>query len=181
MMLRSFAAVQASDLGFAPNRLLTAEVALPERQYPTAGEVHAYYDRAVGELASIPGVDRVGSVLLLPMNHETPMRDIAPAGAEPPSRLDWPLAIYNRASPGYFEALGTPLRAGRPFREGDGEDVAVVSESLARRHLGAGDPIGATLLLDTRGQTEELTVGGGSETCSMRTSSMKTGRSSTGR
>jgi putative ABC transport system permease protein len=158
LMLRSFAAVQTSELGFDPDRLLTVEVQLPERQYAGGGEVDTYYDRAVTELTSIPGVDHVGSVLLLPMNHEMAMRDIALGGREPPSQQDWPLAIYNRASPGYFEALGASLRAGRTFQEGDGEGVAVVSESLARRHLGPGSPIGTTLLVGTRGQTEELTV-----------------------
>lgn len=160
LMLRSFAAVQATDLGFAPERLLTVEVELPERGYAGAEEVETFFERAASELSSLPGVDHVGAVLLLPMNHEMAMRDIAAAGSEPPSQLGWPLAIYNRASPEYFEALGAPLRAGRPFREGDGEDVAIVSESLARRHLGAEAPVGATILVDTRGQTEELTVVG---------------------
>jgi predicted permease len=48
-------------------------------------------------------------------------------------------------SPGYFEAMGVPLRRGRFFNDGDtGQSprVVIIDERLARRFWGTADPIG---------------------------------------
>ena len=55
---------------------------------------------------------------------------------------------WRYVSAGYFEALGIPIRRGRSFSDADratGERNVVVSESLARRLVGDGDPIGKRL------------------------------------
>jgi predicted permease len=53
-----------------------------------------------------------------------------------------------RVGPGYFEALGIPLRAGRGFRQDDGraqEPVVIVNEAMARQHWPGQNPIGKRL------------------------------------
>ncbi len=58
-------------------------------------------------------------------------------------------ATFSLAGPGYFAAMGIPLRRGRDFAAGDGFDrpfVAIISESLARRSFPGQDPIGHTIL-----------------------------------
>jgi putative ABC transport system permease protein len=48
-------------------------------------------------------------------------------------------------SPGYFNAIGMPLKSGRDFTERDNEKVAgvvVVNQALARRYFPNRDPIG---------------------------------------
>jgi len=55
---------------------------------------------------------------------------------------------WRYVSVGYFEALGIPIRRGRSFSDADrapGVRNVVVSESLARRLVGDGDPIGKRL------------------------------------
>ena len=76
------------------------------------------------------------------------------AGERPPGRLgagvaDDPLsapqAVVHYATPGYFDTLGIPIRAGRDFTEQDGETsprVTVIGESLAERLWPGQDPIG---------------------------------------
>jgi putative ABC transport system permease protein len=57
-------------------------------------------------------------------------------------------ADFRVATPGYFEAMGIPLVAGRAFADGDapdGQHVAVVSESLARRQWPGQDPLGRVI------------------------------------
>jgi putative ABC transport system permease protein len=59
---------------------------------------------------------------------------------------------YRTGTPGLFEALQMPLRAGRAFSDADREDtqpVAIVSESLARRHWPEGDPLGKRIKFST--------------------------------
>lgn len=53
-----------------------------------------------------------------------------------------------RVGPGYFEALGIPLRAGRGFTEEDGrvqEPVVIVNEAMARLHWPGQNPVGKRL------------------------------------
>jgi putative ABC transport system permease protein len=57
-------------------------------------------------------------------------------------------ADFCLVTPGYFEALGIPLRRGRAFDARDGIDAphaAVISESLARARWPDQDPLGRTL------------------------------------
>jgi putative ABC transport system permease protein len=53
-------------------------------------------------------------------------------------------------TPGYFEALGTPLRAGRTFTDADRADtlpVIVVNETMARTFWAGTSPIGRRLTM----------------------------------
>lgn len=162
LMIRSFGEVRETDLGFRPERILTVAVNLPRNGYETAEEVRAYYERATAELGSLPGVDGVGAITHLPMNHEMVVRQFAVPGAEPARAADWPLALYARVSPGYFRAMGVPLLAGRPFRDADGagSDIAIVSASLAERRFGGESPVGRTLTFGDPPDSETLTVVG---------------------
>lgn len=57
-------------------------------------------------------------------------------------------ADFRVATPGYFDAMGIPLIKGRAFTDrdaADGQHVAVVSESLARRQWPGQDPIGRVI------------------------------------
>lgn len=57
-------------------------------------------------------------------------------------------ANYVAASPGFFRALGIPLKRGRFFTDAEGMDtppVAIVSEALARQTWPDRDPLGQTI------------------------------------
>jgi putative ABC transport system permease protein len=54
-------------------------------------------------------------------------------------------ALFYRVSPGYFEAMGIPLLAGRDIAaedRADGGEVVVVSASLAEQHFPGESPLG---------------------------------------
>ncbi len=62
--------------------------------------------------------------------------------------MDWRLA-----TPGYFDAAGIPVLTGRTFRAGDdlqGEPVAIVDETTARRFWPGKEALGRRLLLSGR-------------------------------
>jgi putative ABC transport system permease protein len=70
---------------------------------------------------------------------------VAIEGAEPvaPDRL--PVARYWIISPGYFDTLGIPLRAGRAFTDADDAThvgAAIVSEAFARKFWNTTDVVG---------------------------------------
>jgi len=74
--------------------------------------------------------------------------DFVTADSPNPPAGEVPDANYIVVGPDYFRALGIPLRAGRTFSEMDtpgGQQVAIVSESLAQKYWPGENPIGKRL------------------------------------
>jgi predicted permease len=104
-----------------------------------------FHLRVVERLEEIPGVTEAGAVQFMPLFPgfgqfpvTTGARDSVPGSEE--------RAVYLRVTPGFFEAMAMPLLRGRGFDQRDSAGaapVAVVSQSLARRLFGDGDPIGS--------------------------------------
>jgi putative ABC transport system permease protein len=163
LMLRSFLALQDVDLGFRPHSVVTVEITLPERGYPDHERQQSYFERAVSELEALPGVRAAAAVAPLPMNHALWSTSFAPARRAPAAGEDWPQAREFRVSPGYFDAMGIPLREGRAIAEGDGLDaprVVQVSRSLAERHWPGRSPIGKAILIGDPTAPETASVVG---------------------
>jgi predicted permease len=163
LMLRSFLELQDVDMGFVPENVLTVEVTLPESAYPDHVRQESYFERGRAELASLGPVRSVGVTEPLPMNHELWSTQFALPGKAPARSEDWPAAREFRVSPGYFDAMGIPLRAGRAVEAMDGAEapkVLLVSESLARLHFPGRDAIGEMLLLGDALKSEPWTIVG---------------------
>ena len=65
------------------------------------------------------------------------------------------------ATPGYFAAIGTPLRAGRLFTARDDANaprVALVNEAFARRYFAGGSVIGQRLIFDDGSPNEVVGI-----------------------
>ena len=144
LLLRSFRQVLGVDTGFDPRQVLTIDVSLPDSRYPEDPGKAAYYQRLLGDLEQIPGVEAAGLIQHLPlggMAHNGSFDvegrgDSHAAGVHPGYRV---------ASAGYFAAMKIPLLRGRLFGPGDHAgtpDVAVVNRSLAEKLWPGGDPIG---------------------------------------
>lgn len=136
LLLRSLAAAQHSDPGFDTRRLLTFSLDLPAKQYRNPEAVRQFYGSLTDSLRHLPGVTGVSAVHCPP-----PMGDCGdwfysvPGRPDPP-RDQVPVALFNRADPGYFHMMGIPVRQGREFSDTDrpdGRKIAVINESLARR------------------------------------------------
>ena len=151
LMLRSMQQVQAVDLGYDAERVVTVEVIPPESRYPDRGDVDAYFQTLQAGLEALPGVEAGGQVYPLPLNHETIPVPYAVAGQEPAEEDDWPTALHMSVDPGYFAAMGTELVAGRAFDAASGDastaPEVVVSRALAQRAFGGADPVGRSLAL----------------------------------
>ena len=161
LMVRSFAAVSRVDLGFDAERILTVEVAPPHTDYPTIEAIDHFFQRARDAVAALPGVRAVSSTAWLPLNHENPVFQFATPELSGAPVEEWPAAIRGSIAPGYFEAMGIRMVAGRDFGPMDGPDappVAIVSRSLAERHYPGEIPIGRTLLIEE--ESEPVTIVG---------------------
>jgi len=146
LLLRSFAALVATDPGFQPRRAIALSTFFPERGYPKRSDILAVDQRLLERLATVPGVETLGASTDLPFASSERRALIVDGGADratapPVTTQSWVLGDY-------FRAAGIPLRAGRLIGPQDAEGAApvvVVSDSLARRFWPGQDPIGQRL------------------------------------
>jgi predicted permease len=123
--------------GFTPDHALSFQLSLPPAGYATPEALGAFFDRLKDRLETIPGVERVGAVSLLPLSGLLSAVDVVFPDRPAPPPDEVPQAHFRIATPAYFAAAGITIVDGRPFAEDDrrhGRSVAIVSRTFARRH-----------------------------------------------
>ena len=156
LTLRSFQSVLNLPPGFQTKGILTASVALPgvavSRTNPS---ILAAFDQIEEKLRSLPGVRAVGATTHLPLSGRDSRRGVGIEGRTPTP--DAPTRAHPRAvTPGYFQAIGITLLAGRPFTAADSATapkVAIVNDTMARRYWPGASPVGKRVRL---GGTDDM-------------------------
>ena len=144
LLVRSFVRLTNVDPGYRPERVVTAHVMMPPGSKPDRGDRFA--GEALSRIRALAGVASAGAGNMMPMFLRQavatfPLPD--PSGVSPEITAR---ATSYMVTPGYIEALGVRLRAGRSFDEHDvqsGTRAMLVNELFARRYLGPGPVVGA--------------------------------------
>jgi putative ABC transport system permease protein len=150
-MVRNFARLVATDVGYDPAGLTRVRIGLPETAYADPARRASVVAQIADRVRAVPGVAAAGVTMIQPVPRTranigtslVPDTEIDPA-APPP--------IVNRrlVTPGYFEAVGLALERGRGFDRRDREataPVVIVSRSAARRFWPRSDPVGRRVRL----------------------------------
>jgi putative ABC transport system permease protein len=143
LLVRSLSELARVDPGFRTEDRLAIRLFLDTRRYDEAEKVAEYYRRLTDRLSQQPEVAAIGASSALPMDplgiaYDLPYRL---EGQEELADNELPLADFRVVTPGYFEALGAKLVAGRTFDGFDragGPMVALVNETMARQVWPAG-------------------------------------------
>ena len=145
LLIRTSINLLRVDPGFDSDRVMTAEVSLTDERYAEEGGLLDFYLRALEEIGSIPEVEAVGSVYPLPLfGRRISTRAYVEGAPAPGPDEQRPIVELRFVSPGYLEAAGLHLVAGRFFNESDTADspaVVVVNESFVRQLVPHGEPI----------------------------------------
>jgi putative ABC transport system permease protein len=145
-LIQGFASLRAVDLGFEPERRVTLDVTLLGERYPNPAAVAVAARGLLDELRALPGVEAAGATFNVPLRGTPEASLFIELPGEPLDPLN-PLQSRQRVvSPGYFDAIGTRLVAGRDFSYDDRPGtpaVVVVNETFVRRNLPGRDPLGA--------------------------------------
>jgi putative ABC transport system permease protein len=150
LLIRSFVGLMNVDPGFQRDRVLVAQVFAWDYN-PTPAQLRTFFDTTIGRLAALPAVQHVGAVSAMPFieSNINIQNVIAISGRTEPAQGEAPRAFLSVATPGYFDAMRIPLKAGRHLEARDGPDskrVAVITDTLARRYWSSeADAIGDTL------------------------------------
>ncbi|NKB86727.1 MAG: FtsX-like permease family protein [Acidobacteria bacterium] len=140
-----------ADPGYRTEGLLTAEVLLPEADYPTEEDVIAFYSEVTRRVEALPGVESAAATSELPLQPGTGRWDVLYVeGNEPAADTLPPAVIFRYVTENYFETLGIPIQRGRGFNaaDGPGAPVAIVSQTTARDFWAGEDALGGTAWQD---------------------------------
>lgn len=140
LMIRTFQQLRGVDPGFTdPASLQTLRIAIPDSSITDQRMVTRLENDIADKLTSIPGVTAVGFAGIVPMEDGGHGWSLIYAEGKTYAG-DPPIRYYNYISPGYLNALGTRLIAGRDFTWSeiyDGQPKVIISENFAREEWGS--------------------------------------------
>ena len=148
LMVQSFRRLASTPTGFDPDHLLTVRVPLMHYKYSPPQSADFYRD-VLARIRAIPGVKSAGMANNLPFTGF----HVSLAFPSPPNSPGGPgstVGVAGRSvSPGYFQAMGTPLVEGRDFTDAenriDAPCVRIVNQAMARLYWAGRDAVGQQL------------------------------------
>jgi putative ABC transport system permease protein len=164
LLINSFIRLNRVELGFNPEKVLSASLDLSPRKYPTGDERIAFVEQARERIRNLPGVRSVSFA------SSSPFMDGVYASfgikGRPSDAHENELVPVSTITPDYFEVMGIPLLRGRPFAETDDKGsagAAIINENFARRFFPNDNPLGKSVILDVnreKGSPREFEVVG---------------------
>ena len=150
LMFRTFLNIQRVNLGFDPRGLLTFQ--LLGNVGTTPQERDTYKRQLREKLDAIPGVNSVTASFPLPLaGGFSPVRWGGAEAQNDPSKFQ--AADLQIVLPGYFEAMGTTLLAGRTFTPEDSapdRSLLIVDQALAAKAFPNESAVGKRILFRVR-------------------------------
>jgi predicted permease len=146
LLMRSFVALESTNLGINPENIVVARLPLPHGQYAEAEKKSRFFRRLLQRLQSLPGVVAASETTSIPLYGGIDTEIDIPGRTHSES---WQ-AILQLCSEGYFQTVGLRLLRGRLLTELDvnqARHVAVVNETLVSKYFGGEDPIGKLVRL----------------------------------
>jgi putative ABC transport system permease protein len=151
-VLNSFFSYMRIDPGFDVHNVLVIHMALPPRKYPNPQQWSTFFERAVEDIRSIPGVTAAAAGSGAPMEENDTVMRFHIAGHVIPKCVDIRFIMgYRPITPDYLRATGIRLLRGRNLLPSDTATtpaVALVNETFARQQFGNENAVGKRIFLD---------------------------------
>ncbi len=146
LLIRSYVNLQNVSTGFSDSTL-SMHIALDSR-YSKPEQRRAFFNNVLDKLSALHGVTAIGAISDLPLSHSETMGLFMVEGYanKKGQAVDSRLATEN-----YFQAMGTPLLAGRFFTPGDAvpkaPGVVIINEAFAKAYFSGRPAIGGHLCM----------------------------------
>ncbi|MCG3161664.1 MAG: hypothetical protein JMDDDDMK_02861 [Acidobacteria bacterium] len=144
LMMRALERAQTIKLGYDSQRAIEVSFDLRLQGYASA-QGKEFQKRLLERVRAMPGAESAGIADMVPVDLHFSRSQVFIEGQPAPRATRAPVAMHNRVSPGYFQAMGARLLQGRDFTEQDDEQsprVAIVNETFARHFFPGEDPVG---------------------------------------
>jgi len=147
LLLRATQHALYTDPGFGYQQLISVDAQLGKHGYSPEG-ARSYLNQVQNRLRTVPGVSAVSLVKIPPLGHV-----VDNSHTEINGRV---VVVYpNWVDPGFFAAMGIPLKTGRTFFSGE-KHAVIVSESFARQQWPGQNPLGQQM---GDSKTKDIVVG----------------------
>ncbi len=142
--LRGLARAMYSPLGFNPDHVTQAGFDLRMAGY-NGDQAVAIKRRLLDEVSHLPGVTAAAYANYTPLGPDYSSTEVYPPGTTVFKSSSGISSSYFKISPGYIDASGTRLLAGREFTWNDNAkapSVVIINQVLARKLFGDKSPVG---------------------------------------
>jgi predicted permease len=143
VLMGTFVKLRMLPSGVEPKHLTVFQVDLKGDHYASTQQTAEFVSTVLDQLRRTPGVDRAAAINGLPLD-----RGLNVGGSPSDRRELHQIVEFRAVTPGYFEAVGMPLLAGRDIAESDragGDPVAVIGAAGAKKWWPGRSPIGETV------------------------------------
>jgi predicted permease len=157
LFARSLSKLKEVDLGFHAENVIMFGVR-PATVYEDPRKLQVIKS-LLDSLATVPGMKAVGANTTRLMTGGRWDSSITLPGVGVKDG-DQPWSFFNAVTPGYFDALGIPVKAGRDFQWSDwgtAQDRCLVNESLVKAYMGNASPLGR-MMAQGRGVTPNMEI-----------------------
>ena len=161
LLIRSFWYLTHVDPGFRTSQLLSFRVAVPSSRYDDPKR-QVFYERLYAQIRTLPGVQTVGAVNILPLSGGYSCDGFHVFG-QPVVTGQTSCAEVRSASPSYFDTMGIERIEGRLFTDRDdgaAARVVIVNQAMARQFFPNEDPIGKRIVYSSRQQNDAREIVG---------------------
>ncbi|MGH9388818.1 MAG: ABC transporter permease, partial [Vicinamibacteria bacterium] len=143
LLLRTFFELRSTAPGFRPEGTVTFRVSLVGERYEDRAARDRFFELLFARISGGSGVSEAGGISMLPLTRGFAWTDFLVQDQQDPER-NRVVADVHVVTPGYFEAMGIPLLAGRTFTNADdGEPLeVVVNRALAERFWKIDEAVG---------------------------------------
>lgn len=150
LMIRTFAALHATDPGFDAHNVLTMQTSLGGTRYSKTAQVETLTRQVLQKIEALPGVQAAASTIVLPVEGGIDLPFSIPGRPFQGKDIYHGDEQWRCISPHYFSALKVPLLRGRFFDDRDnasGMKVVIINQEMAKKYWPKGDPVGQQVLI----------------------------------
>ena len=143
LVASSLARLNSVDVGIATDRMLTAEVSLPEARYGRPEDRQAFWDRALERLRALPSVEAAALADSRPPNESNNQNNFNLEDRPALPGQNQPVCTWVAVTPDFFKTVGLRLEKGRLLDGFSAQDnVVVVDRAWAERFFPGEEVIG---------------------------------------
>jgi macrolide transport system ATP-binding/permease protein len=146
LFIRSLHKTLSVDKGFNDDRILLADLSLPEKRYDSV-KARQIFEQTFALASALPGVEHAALARHTPLSGTIQFVNLDRIGK---SSVQAAICTQIDATPGYFETLETKIKRGRSFTDADRDGtqpVVIVNEAFVREYLPQTPPLGEQIIL----------------------------------
>jgi putative ABC transport system permease protein len=144
-LIRGFERLRAIDPGFIAAKRLVFDISMQGPKYRDNETTIVTVGDLLSRLKALPGVTGAGGTSSFPLRGDVESSLLLQFRGEPFDPKNPPGSRQRAVTPGFFEAMGSRIAAGRDFNSGDrqgGAIVAIVNRTFVQRYLANREPLG---------------------------------------